>query len=412
MNNEKVGELDRNQEPGIRIKEQRPQESGNGLTNTLLVGFVLLLLIVSFVNIFLLFNIQNTLNSEKAIFNGIADSSIKLNERIETALKESAPAKINIISIVDTSCGDCFNVNPIVEQIKRSAINVVSENKLDINSPEASELIKRYGISKIPAVIVSGEIGKAIDLKSSWSELGTTESDALVLRNIVPPYRDLKQNRIVGRISMISLVDSSCRECFNISLINSQLLKAGLIISKEVVVDISSEEGKDIIERYNITMVPTIILSSDADAYSNLRQIWSSVGSIESDGSYVLRVAYPPYRDIITKKIKGLVELTNIVDNSCSDCYNVSLHKSILANMGIFVSNESTFDVSSTKGKSLIKKYNITKVPAVILSNDADAYSNLKIVWEEVGSIESDGSYVFRNIEAVKGWIYRNITSS
>ncbi|MBU4246431.1 MAG: hypothetical protein ABIF85_06910 [Nanoarchaeota archaeon] len=40
-------------------------------------------------------------------------------------------------------------------------------------------------------------------------------------------------------------------------------------------------------------------------------------------------------------------------------------------------------------------KYNITIVPAMVLSFEASAYSRLSPVWGR-GSIEKDGTYVFR----------------
>jgi len=61
--------------------------------------------------------------------------------------------------------------------------------------------------------------------------------------------------------------------------------------------------------------------------------------------------------------------------------------------------SEDTYDISSPQGKDLIAKYNITKAPTLLISPEAKAYDTLTQVWTEVGTVESDGWYVFRATE-------------
>ena len=80
---------------------------------------------------------------------------------------------------------------------------------------------------------------------------------------------------------------------------------------------------------------------------------------------------------------------------------------------GIVLDEEKTLDISSAEGKNLVSKYKIEKIPATVISLDADAYPALKQVWidprQGVGTIESDGWYVFRATEAMGTW--KNTTS-
>ncbi len=49
----------------------------------------------------------------------------------------------------------------------------------------------------------------------------------------------------------------------------------------------------------------------------------------------------------------------------------------------------------------MIAKYSVEKVPTVILGGDLEIYEGFDAVWEQVGTIEEDGSYVFRELDVL-----------
>ena len=61
---------------------------------------------------------------------------------------------------------------------------------------------------------------------------------------------------------------------------------------------------------------------------------------------------------------------------------------------------EEAYDISDAKGKELIAKYNITKVPTIILSEEIKAYPSSTAL-NQFFSAEKDGSYVFRKMDDV-----------
>ena len=67
----------------------------------------------------------------------------------------------------------------------------------------------------------------------------------------------------------------------------------------------------------------------------------------------------------------------------------------------MFIRGERTVDVSSAEGRSLMRTYSITAVPTVILSKDAVAYDALMRAWASVGTVEKDGSLVFRDLSVM-----------
>ncbi|MBS3108477.1 hypothetical protein J4409_01265 [Candidatus Woesearchaeota archaeon] len=58
----------------------------------------------------------------------------------------------------------------------------------------------------------------------------------------------------------------------------------------------------------------------------------------------------------------------------------------------------------------MVKKYGIKAAPTIILSEEASVYNVLNGIWSQVGTVESDGVYVFRNIEVI-GEIYKDLSS-
>ena len=70
------------------------------------------------------------------------------------------PAEIQIITITDTNCADCFITSTIVDAIKNANVEVTSEEEIEYTEDTAKTLIEKYNIEKIPTVIVTGEINK------------------------------------------------------------------------------------------------------------------------------------------------------------------------------------------------------------------------------------------------------------
>ncbi|HIH42068.1 TPA: hypothetical protein HA246_00305 [Candidatus Woesearchaeota archaeon] len=165
-------------------------------------------------------------------------------------------------------------------------------------------------------------------------------------------------------------------------------------------------EGNRLVQKYAVEKVPALIFSSDAAAYDEFTQGFPQVGTIEKDGTFVMRTIPPPYMNVPQNKIYGLVYLTYLTDNSCTECYNVTLHNQILANpqgFNLKLQSEKYVDISSAEGKEIVKKYNITSVPTVLMSKDAGEYQLLVQTWPKVGSVESDGTFVFRDLTVMRG---------
>ena len=373
-----------------------------GGLNIILVSAIVLLSIWGTINIL---NINDSLGKQIGKYGNIDQYMVKVNDRLDELKELVIPAKISIVSIVDPLCSDCSSIDPLITQVKKDHVNVTSETTLDFTSNEASQLIKKYNIDLIPTIIISSNEFNKTSLLNQWKKLGTAESDgSLVLRTLNPPYVNVSQGRTVGRVTLTLIKDSTCTGCFDITSLVRQIKASGVSIVSESEIDYASEQAKSLLEKYMITKVPTIIMSSDVDEYSNIKTTWARQGSVEEDGSYILREISPPYRNLTEGRIVGQVALINLIDSSCSECYDVGMHKGIIARFGLPLSDEKTYNVKSDEGKAIVEKYNVTLVPTIILTGDPGTYPSLKGIWAQVGSVESDGTHVFRrpNVMGVK----------
>jgi hypothetical protein len=216
-----------------------------------------------------------------------------------------------------------------------------------------------------------------------------------------------------AKVNVILLYDASCTQCIDLEPLVQRLSEIGVAFNSTIKIDTNLPPGNALVEYYHIQRVPTLIFDKQAEKYDTIASQWTLVGTREPDGSLVYRNITPPYRDLSTGKIVGLVHITYLVDASCPDCYAVSLHKEFLqGRFGMILSNETTVDISSKEGKMLIQQYNISKVPTVFISKEAESYPLFTTIWAVLGSTEKDGTYVFRNFDALQGLPYKNTTTA
>lgn len=322
------------------------------------------------------------------------DSTYILNKKIKEISEFNTPINISLSVI---NCNECSNITSVIQDIKSKNVNILKEDTFNSDSNEAKNLISRYNIQKLPSVIIMGEINSS---KVKFSNF-RLEGDSLILNNVKAPYLDIASKEIKGKVKIMEIIDSSCKECISLSSVPLSLGKSGVLISNWEKVEYNSPKGKALISKFGIKEIPTLLISTDINYYENIKKGLDQLGLSEKQGYYILHAVNPPYRDLSENKIVGLVDLVMLTDKSCSQCYNVSVNKQILQRLGVAIENENTYDISSSKGKELISKYNIQKVPMIILSPEAKEYNSFIKAWKPVGSVESDGWFIMRKPEAL-----------
>lgn len=323
----------------------------------------------------------------------------------ETKTAEPLP-KFELIAIENPACTECMNASQAMEIIKGAPVlNVTSDRIISFDSAEAKKLITKYEIERLPAFILKG---KNLDAKLTPFE---KKKDALVFGRSPPVYYDIKKDKIVGEVTVIAITKPSCEKCFDITKLVAQLKNLGMAIVSEQIAEYNSTTGKALIKEYNITKIPTMILSEEAIEYDALNKSWKDIGSIEKDGKLVLRTVNAPYYDLSAKKTKGLVDITYLKDEECTECYSPAQFKSYFQqSLGMAFDTETTVDISSSEGKSLVKKYNITLVPTALFSNDLKEYPAIKQMWSQMGKVVN-GTYVFTKVDKLQGIKYKDLST-
>lgn len=215
------------------------------------------------------------------------------------------------------------------------------------------------------------------------------------------------------QIALLSVVvPDDCVLCGAMELERGLVSKQNIELRDTVIVFASSPEGKKLLETYKFTNLPAMVLRADEPITLSIKNAFKKGSSMVDDNTLVWEDLSPPYLDTLNNKVVGLVDVTYLIDESCGECYDVKqMQRQALGQFGVVVNSEIPIDVGSEIGRELIKTYNITSVPTMILSNELAVYTVLHNIWPQVGTIEPDGVYVFRNNEALGDVAYKDITT-
>lgn len=202
--------------------------------------------------------------------------------------------------------------------------------------------------------------------------------------------------------NLILIAAKDCEKC-SAEGAKKQLIELNTEFNDEKELKDNEPEAEKLVKKFNIEKLPALIFENDKKIKTSVKQILESKGWEVKDNMAVWKNNPPPYYDIKAKTAVGLVDAIFLTDKSCKDCYDaITTHKSILKNFNVVLNSEKTVDVSEAEGKTLLTKYSIKVVPTVIFSDGLKAYEKLTAVWEQAGSVESDGNYIFRKLDMLK----------
>lgn len=199
-------------------------------------------------------------------------------------------------------------------------------------------------------------------------------------------------------VNGVNLTVIQCGGCFDASQIIDELISAGINISRITYLNESSSDGFE--------TLPIIIMSENIRDYPFFNSLkyygyWRS-------GEFVMNKMEPPVKNLSSGELlTGEVELIFVQPFNCTNCYDVRVHKLILNRFGLRIISERTV----YEDDSLVEKYNITKIPTIILSPQAQLYSTFMRVWSSVGTVEDDGFLVFRDVETISSGAFKELSN-
>ena len=215
-----------------------------------------------------------------------------------------------------------------------------------------------------------------------------------------------------AEIELTLITPSDCDLCVDGTILMEEMEKQDVRLLDSKTLTQDSQEGIDLIETYGITRLPAILVNGQYDK-QNVSETFSSLGGNEQDGTLVIEVQQPVYLDLASGDTVGLVDVTYLTDSSCTDCYDPVTHKPILENtFGVVIASESSVNAQSSEGLALIAQYAIAQTPTILLSSQALAYDRLAQTWKQVGTVEEDGTLIFRANTALGNVTYKDVETN
>lgn len=218
---------------------------------------------------------------------------------------DASAAKIRITIITKKDCPDCFDINLLTDAIKQNQADITGQETLYLGDKKTDQLVQKYKITKVPTMLVAGELDKNANLQGLWQNLGEVVDGVFVFRQVIPPYIDVASGQLKGKVSLILLSDNSCQECYDVKLHEVALKNLGLEPKDTKTVDISSDEGKALVKKYKIDKAPTLLLNGEVSEYANLIQIWPTYGRVTDDQTYIFTKleVMGTYKDLTKNKV-------------------------------------------------------------------------------------------------------------
>ncbi|MDO8619414.1 MAG: hypothetical protein Q7R49_05760, partial [Candidatus Daviesbacteria bacterium] len=82
--------------------------------------------------------------------------------------------RVDLIYLTDSSCTDCYKAQDVQKPILTEGYGAAirSQRSVDISSVEGKSLLARYGITKVPTILISPEADQYANLKNVWKNVG------------------------------------------------------------------------------------------------------------------------------------------------------------------------------------------------------------------------------------------------
>lgn len=232
---------------------------------------------------------------------------LDIKKSARAAAEVARPARLSVMVIAPEGCGDCADPSRTVAFLKaQPGVIVEKEETVGHAADAARAFATRYGLTSVPAVVITGETEKALARVSGLKTVARQSDAALVLERLGAPYLELAGEKVRGRFAAVYLADRTCVNCYDPTRHRAFLAGFGMKPETEETVDRSDPAGAAFIKKYRLTYLPTVVLRGDVEPYQSFVRSWSSVGTVEADGAYVFRggaAFLGPYRDLATGRI-------------------------------------------------------------------------------------------------------------
>ena len=207
-------------------------------------------------------------------------------------------------------------------------------------------------------------------------------------------------------VDVTAIVAPDCTACDSLASFMSTLTSNPKIkVAATKTLDYASPEGAALVKQYELARVPTLIIRGQVEKLLVVLPGLKGYGQATSD-TLVGKNIVAPYVDLASGKVRGEFQALYVTEKQCATCYDPTVNRQSLLRLGLKPTTEKTIDRNDADGQKLVKQYKLVSTPTLILTGDIAAYPGFETIWKQVGTIESDGAYVFRNDKALMGTYY------
>ena len=91
------------------------------------------------------------------------------------------------------------------------------------------------------------------------------------------------------------------------------------------------------------------------------------------------------------------LEIIIISDKSCTDCTSLADYIDVIKSQDVKIVKQDSLDINDSRAQELIKKYNIEKIPFLVVTGEINKHDDVQALWSAWGIIQ-DKTFVLTNI--------------
>lgn len=257
-------------------------------------------------NIILLLTLGGLLSLAAIKFVYITKSVPAVVAQVDDRRETTRPARLDVVVVTDGTCPICTSFQPFIDALKKQNVEFSTIKQIDGTTEDGKNYISQQKLKSFPAVVVSGETSRSSTLEQFFTQTSTRVEDWFTYY-APAPYHEVASDKTRGLFNATYLTSTSCSSCYDVLNNGVALKNLAVNITEDKVVSVESVEGQELVRQYKIQNLPTVILTGDLEVYPAFQKVWPQVGSIENDGSYVLREGVKLMGTYYDLKLKQMV---------------------------------------------------------------------------------------------------------
>jgi glutaredoxin len=111
---------------------------------------------------------------------------------------------VSLVRLTDSDCNECFSIGKLEDFLKQNlSLKIVSDQNLDWSTPAGKQFVHDYNITRLPTLVLGGELEAYNGLQQTWSSFGFTAPDGNLVfashSQLGSGYRyfDIDQNKVM-----------------------------------------------------------------------------------------------------------------------------------------------------------------------------------------------------------------------